>query len=180
MTGSAPASEASVAPRWMRLHRSVETAHQEHDVDVGSEHLLDIAQRRPPSQQRRAGEHRDGTAIEQRDPVADRGLRIETHAERRGDDAIGSRHDERDTVVANHASGNRVAWHLAQQLGPVGVPPEGGERVVGHRAQVVALPLPLCGTTVRARMPSVARSASSEMIGKIAAFFHSGSMFDQS
>lgn len=34
--------------------------------------------------------------------------------------------------------------------------------------------------TVRARIPKVARSAPSEMTGKIAAFFHSGSMDDQS
>jgi hypothetical protein len=38
----------------------------------------------------------------------------------------------------------------------------------------------LRGATVRSRMPSVARSAPSDRIGKIAASRHTGSMFDQS
>ena len=44
------------------------------------------------------------------------------------------------------------------------------------RAQALTPP----GATVRARIPRVARSALSGMIGKIAASFHTGSMVDQS
>jgi hypothetical protein len=85
------------------------------------------------------------------------------------------------TMGAFHlTTGKRPTLRMRARLGGIEAQPIGTEPDRRARLQLMGDAPEPPRATVRARIPRVARSAPSEMTGKIAAFFHSSSIDDQS